>query len=135
MTPNASGNTRRVLVADDEPGIRRLLTAAITAEGYVAVDVPDGREAFRILQSDANFSAAILDIQMPFLTGLDLIRYMQTEKRLQRIPVMLITGETDLALMSDGLSAGATAFLPKTFTFDQLQSALRMLLDTASRRA
>jgi len=65
---------------------------------------------------------------MPYLEGLDLIRYMRTEKRLMRIPVVLITAEESIKLMADSFAAGATAFLPKPFTTDQLQNLLRMLL-------
>jgi CheY-like chemotaxis protein len=88
----------------------------------------DGREAYRILQSDSQFRAAILDMTMPFLEGLDLIRYMRSERRLMRIPIMMITAQQDIKLMANSFSAGATAFLPKPFTPDQLQSAIRMLI-------
>ena len=64
----------------------------------------------------------------PFLEGLDLIRYMRSERRLMRIPIMMITAEQDIKLMANSFSAGATAFLPKPFTPDQLQRAIRMLI-------
>jgi CheY-like chemotaxis protein len=123
--------TKRVLVADDDPVIRRLLSSAVTSEGYIAVTVEDGRAAFRMLQSDADFTAALFDMRMPGLNGIDLIRHMRTEKRLQRIPVMLITAENDLKVMSESFAAGAVAFLSKPLTVDKLQNALRMLLRSA----
>jgi CheY-like chemotaxis protein len=123
--------TKRVLVADDDPVIRRLLSSAVTSEGYIAVTVDDGRAAFRMLQSDADFTAALFDMRMPGLNGIDLIRHMRTEKRLQRIPVMLITAENDLKVMSESFAAGAVAFLSKPLTVDKLQNALRMLLRSA----
>jgi len=123
--------TKRVLVADDDPVIRRLLTSAVTSEGYIAVAVEDGRAAFRMLQTDADFTAALFDMRMPGLNGIDLIRHMRTEKRLQRIPVMLITAEDDLKVMSDSFAAGAVAFLSKPLTVDKLQNALRVLLRSA----
>jgi CheY-like chemotaxis protein len=123
--------TKRVLIADDDPVIRRLLSSAVTSEGYTAVVVDDGRAAFRMLQSDADFTAALFDMRMPGLNGVDLIRHMRTEKRLQRIPVMLITAEQDLKVMSDSFAAGAVAFLSKPLTLDKLQAALRMVLRSA----
>jgi CheY-like chemotaxis protein len=123
--------TKRVLIADDDPVIRRVLSSAVTSEGYTAVLVDDGRAAFRMLQSDADFTAALFDLRMPGLDGIDLIRHMRTEKRLQRIPVMLITAEDDLKVMSDSFAAGAVAFLSKPLTVDKLQTALRMLLRSA----
>jgi two-component system, chemotaxis family, chemotaxis protein CheY len=128
---------KRVLVADDDPVMRHLITTIIKQREYEAVVANDGREAYRILQTDSQFSAAILDMTMPFLEGLDLIRYMRSERRLMRIPVMMITAEQDIKLMTSSFAAGATAFLPKPFTPDQLQSAIRMLLGNGSsiRRA
>lgn len=124
----------RVLVADDDPVMRLLLTTILKQQECEVVVATDGREAFRILQTDCRFSAAILDMSMPYLEGLDLIRYMRTENRLIRIPIMMITAEQDLKLMTDSFSAGATAFLPKPFTPEQLQSAIRMLLASGSSR-
>jgi DNA-binding response OmpR family regulator len=120
--------TKRVLVADDDPVMRHLITTMIKQQQYEAVVANDGRAAYRILQSDSDFKAAILDMTMPFLEGLDLIRYMRSERRLMRIPIMMITAEQDIKLMASSFSAGATAFLPKPFTPEQLQSAIRMLL-------
>lgn len=131
MADDRTRLTKRVLIADDDPVIRRLLSAAVMSEGYAAVVVEDGRAAFRLLQSDADFTAALFDMRMPGLDGIDLIRHMRTEKRLQRIPVMLITAENDLKVMSDSFAAGAVAFLSKPLTVDKLQNALRMLLRSA----
>lgn len=126
MTIKHSSN--RILIADDDPVIRHLVTSIVTKLGYTPVTLNDGRAAFSLLKADADFKAAILDMSMPYLEGLDLIRYMRTEKRLMRIPVVLITGEQSIQLMADSFAAGATAFLPKPFTPDQLQRLLRMLL-------
>ncbi len=120
--------SNRILIADDDPVIRHLVTSIVTKLGYAPVTANDGREAFGLLKADADFKAAILDMSMPFLEGLDLIRYMRTEKRLMRIPVALVTAEENIKLMAESFAAGATAFLPKPFTPDQLQSLLRMLL-------
>jgi len=118
----------RVLIADDDPVMRHLVTTMVKQQDCEVVVVNDGRAAYRILQSDSQFRAAILDMTMPFLEGLDLIRYMRSEKRLMRIPIMMITAEQDIKLMASSFSAGATAFLPKPFTPEQLQSAIRMLI-------
>jgi DNA-binding response OmpR family regulator len=128
---------KRVLVADDDPVMRHLVTTILKQRKYEPVLAKDGREAYRILKTDSRFSAAILDITMPFLEGLDLIRYMKSERRLMKIPIMMISAEQDLKLMTSSFVAGATAFLPKPFTPDQLQSAIRMLLGhmSANRKA
>lgn len=128
MTPPASTSTERILIADDDPVMRHLLTSIVRKEGYDAVVVDDGREAYRILQSDADFRAGIFDMMMPHLEGLDIIRYMRTEKRLQRIPVMMVSAERDLKLMANSFVAGATVFLTKPFNPEQFQTTLKILL-------
>lgn len=128
MSSQASQGTNRILIADDDPVVRHLLTSIVRKEGYDTVVVDDGREAYRILQSDADFRAGIFDMMMPHLEGLDIIRYMRTEKRLQRIPVMMISAERDLQLMAKSFVAGATVFLTKPFNTAQFQSTLRVLL-------
>ena len=131
MSGQAQGAPRRILVADDDPAILRLVTAVLEKEGYRVTPARDGREAFKILQSDSDFVAGIFDVVMPHIQGPDLVRHMRTEKRLMRIPVMIMTAEQSPKLSSDSFAAGAVVFLPKPFTTTQLQVMLRMLVSKA----
>src|ERR1043166_5109678 len=124
--------TDRVLIADDDPLIRHLVAAIVKQQGYTPVTLNDGGDTCRMLKVDADFKAAILDMSMPHLQGIDLIRYMRTERRLMRIPILLITAETGIKLLADSFAAGATAFLPKPFTPAQLETALHLLLGAKS---
>ena len=121
----------RVLVADDDPAILRLVTTILEKEGYAVVGACDGREAYKALQDNANFTAAVFDVVMPHIPGPELVRYMRTEKRFNKIPVMMMTAEQDPKLSSDSFAAGAVVFLPKPFTTVQLQTMLRMLVGRA----
>jgi len=120
--------TRRILVADDEAMTLGMLTAIIEAQGFEVVSAPDGREAFRILQQDADFCAAIFDMMMPHLHGMDLIHYMKTDARLNHIPIAMITAEQDPKIWDESVAAGAKVFLPKPFSPPQIQMLLRMLI-------
>ncbi len=119
---------RRILVADDDPAILRLVQTILEKDSYSVVTARDGREAYKILQQDTDFIAAILDVVMPQISGPELVRHMKTEKRLMRIPVMMMTAEQDPKLSSDSFAAGAVVFLPKPFTTAQLQTMLQMLI-------
>jgi CheY-like chemotaxis protein len=121
-------DNRRMLVADDDPAILRLVATILEKEDFSVVTARDGREAYKILQSDPNFTAAILDVVMPHISGPELVRYMKSEERLRRIPVMMMTAEQDPKLSSDSFAAGAVVFLPKPFTTAQLQIMLQMLI-------
>jgi CheY-like chemotaxis protein len=128
MDNNDADTNRRMLVADDDPAILRLIATILEKDDYTVAAVRDGREAYKILQTDANFTAAILDVVMPHISGPELVRYMKSEERLKRIPVMMMTAEQDPKLSSDSFSAGAVVFLPKPFTTAQLQIMLQMLI-------
>jgi CheY-like chemotaxis protein len=130
-TPDSQAASRRILVADDDPAILRLVTAIVEKEGFKVVAARDGREAYKILQTDADFVAGIFDVVMPHIQGPEIVRYMKTEKRLMRIPVMMMTAEQNPKLSSDSFAAGAVVFLPKPFTTAQLQIMLRMLISKA----
>jgi CheY-like chemotaxis protein len=124
-----NGNdNRRMLVADDDPAILRLIATILEKENFTVVTARDGREAYKILQSDQNFTAAILDVVMPHISGPELVRFMKSDERLKRIPVMMMTAEQDPKLSSDSFAAGAIVFLPKPFTTAQLQIMLQMLI-------
>lgn len=117
---------RQVLVADDDPAILRLVKAIVEKEGFTVLAARDGKEAYKLLQSGEPLAAAIFDVVMPYIQGTELVRYMQSEKRLMKIPVLMMTAEQNPRLSSESFSAGAIAFLPKPFTSSQLQTMLRM---------
>lgn len=125
---NQTLSQNRILVADDDPAILRLVKTIVEKAGYEVVTARDGREAYKILQADSNFTAAIFDVVMPHIQGPELVRFMQTEKRLMKIPVMMMTAEQNPKLSSDSFAAGAVVFLPKPFTTAQLQVMLKMLV-------
>ncbi len=130
--------SNKILVADQDPEVREMVATVLVKEGYSPVVVVDGGEAYRRLQSDADFEAGIFDTRLPHIDGLDLVRYMKTEKRLMRIPVMITGSEGDLQLMAKSFGAGATVFLSKPLTSSKLEATLRLFLSngpTAHPRA
>jgi CheY-like chemotaxis protein len=131
-TPEPAPEERpRVLVADDDALTLKMVSAIVELEGYEVVSVSDGRQALRHLQQDPTYSAAIFDMMMPHLQGLDLILFMKADERLQSIPVGMITAERDPKVWDESIAAGACVFLPKPFTPPQVQMMLRMLASKA----
>jgi CheY-like chemotaxis protein len=120
----------RVLVADNDPTTGRRLISIGEKEGYQVITVADSREAYRMLKSDGNFQVAVFDMAMPQLDGVEIVRYMKTEKRLMRIPIVIVAGKQGLKLIAECFAAGAIAFLPKPFTIEQLRRTLRMALSS-----
>lgn len=122
---------RRVLVADDDSLTLRMVSAIVESEGYVVIAASDGREALRYLKEEPHLAAAIFDMSMPYLKGLDLILHMKGDERLRRIPVGMITAERDPKVWDDSVAAGVSVFLPKPFTPPQVAMMLRMMQSKA----
>lgn len=128
MTEENNAEQPQVLVADDDPAILRLVKTIVEKEGYTVVSARDGKEAYKLLQSGEKFIAAIFDVVMPYIQGTELVRYMQTEKKLMNIPVIMMTAEQNPRLSTESYSAGAVAFLPKPFTAVQLKTMLEVFI-------
>ena len=125
----------RVLVVDDDPVTGQLLASIGERESYQVVSIDDGRKAYRMLKSDADFTAAVFNMTMPNLNGVDIVRYMKTEKRLMRIPVIIVAGDNGLKLIATSFAAGALAFLPKPFTTDKLARTIRLAIGSGKVRS
>ncbi len=133
MSSEQGDTTGRILVADDDPAILRLVKAIVEKEGFDVVTARDGKEAYQLLKSGEKFGIGIFDVVMPYIQGTELVKFMQSEKQLKDIPVIVMTAEQNPKLSSDSLSAGAVAFLPKPFTATQLKTMLRMFAQRVAR--
>jgi CheY-like chemotaxis protein len=116
-----------ILIAEDDPSLAALVRSVTEGEGYFAVTAKDGKEAYQALRSGANFVGAIVDINMPYIDGNDLVKFMRNDERFAK-PVIIMTGDRDPRASARAIASGAFAFLPKPFTNDQLRTALKTLV-------
>ncbi len=121
-------NSRRVLVADDDPAILHLITSVLESEGLSVIAASDGKSAYKILRSGTPIQAVVLDVMMPYIGGTEILKFMQTDERFKLIPVIVMTGEQDPRLSSNNFEAGAIAFLPKPFTNAQLKLIVKTFI-------
>jgi CheY-like chemotaxis protein len=117
-----------ILIADDDPALTKLVQTVVEGEGYVTAAAKDGKEAYNALKSGAEFIGAIIDINMPYIDGNDLVKFMQKDSRFAKIPVLIMTGDRDPRASAKAISSGAIGFLPKPFTNSQLRTALKTLV-------
>lgn len=122
QTADANKVKKRVLIVEDDRVILALVRNIIEKAGYETVTAEDGRAAYRILAADANFVCGIFDVQVPFISGPDLLRHMRSEKRLMRIPVMIMTADESVRVQLESISAGAAVFVPKPFERQAFES-------------
>lgn len=117
-----------ILIADDDPALAKLVQTVVEGEGYFAATAKDGKDAYNALKSGAEFIGAIIDINMPYIDGNDLVKFMRKDSRFANIPVLIMTGDRDPRASAKAIASGAIAFLPKPFTNSQLRTAIQTLV-------
>ncbi|MBB5910271.1 response regulator transcription factor [Actinoalloteichus hymeniacidonis] len=121
----------RVLVADDEPGVRRALERGLTAEGMIVVTAGTGPQALR-LASTGSFDAVLLDIMLPGLSGYRVLQQIRADGN--ETPVLLVSAKDGEVDQADGLDLGADGYVVKPFSFLVLLAQLRAVLRRAGDR-
>ena len=104
-----------VLIADDEPSLRLLVSATISSDDYDVVEAMDGDEAWSLIRRHRP-RVALLDVQMPGRTGLELTRAIRDDPELARTCVILLTSKAQQSDVEAGLAAGADRYLTKPFS-------------------
>ena len=119
----------RVLVVEDERVLNRMITKTLENEGYSVDSCFDGEEALDFLKM-GEFDAAVMDIMMPKLSGLEVVKKMRNEK--DHTPVIFLTARDSVSDRVLGLDSGAQDYLVKPFAFEELLARLRVLTRTAA---
>jgi DNA-binding response OmpR family regulator len=114
----------RVLVAEDDPGLRSVLERGLRESGYVVDAVPDGEEALSFLRA-YEYEVAVLDWRMPRVSGIEVVRELR--RRGSPLPVLMLTALDTAADRVAGLDEGADDYLVKPFDFSELLARLRAL--------
>ena len=126
MTNGASEATTpvRILVADDDPGARDLLTTFLDHKGYDVVVASNGEEAIQHI-NDRPPDLIVLDIMMPKVNGLEVLEDIRRDPHLSDIPVILLTALGDTADVVRGLELGATDYIVKPVKVAELAARVR----------
>ncbi|PXY21167.1 response regulator transcription factor [Prauserella muralis] len=119
----------RVLVVDDEPGVRKALQRGLTAEGMDVVTAADGPSALRLAQTGA-FDVLLLDIMLPGLSGYRVLQQLRAQG--VHTPVLLVSAKDGEIDQADGLDLGADGYLVKPFSFVVLVAQVRAVLRRAT---
>ncbi len=115
----------KVLVIDDEPGVRELISEALSISEITAVQAADGLEALSFLRRE-RFDLLILDINMPKLDGLALLEKLRTEG--MSVPVLMLSARADKADINQGLRIGADDYLTKPFSIEELVLRVKAIM-------
>ena len=114
----------RVLVVEDDPGLRSVLERGLREQGYIVDVVADGPDALSYLRS-YTYEGAILDWRLPRLSGIDVVESMR--RRGDRTPVLMLTARDTTEDRVEGLNRGADDYLVKPFSFAELTARVSAL--------
>ncbi len=126
MTPAA----QKIVIVEDEPNAADLFEEMLRVDHYEVIKTHNGGSALSVIQTERP-DAVLLDIMMPDISGIDVLRFMRREPGLEHIPVVIVSAK---ALPSDiriGMEAGATAYLTKPVGLDELRQTVRDVLRAA----
>lgn len=122
----------RVLVVEDEPGVASFMRRGLECSSYAVDHVETGEEALKLLTS-TNYSAVILDLALPGMDGLEVVR--EIRRRRMAIPVLAVTARGESEQHVEGLQAGCDVYLSKPFAFGELLAWLRAVHRRAGARS
>ena len=119
----------RLLVVEDQKDLNKIITKHLTAEGYSVDSCFDGEEALDYIDM-ADYDGIILDIMMPKMDGLAVLRQMRAEGN--DTPVLFLTARDAVEDRVEGLDTGASDYLIKPFAFEELLARIRSMTRKAS---
>ncbi len=118
---------KRLLVVDDDPFVRDMLHELLEEKGYDVVEAEDGPMALDAV-SERVPDLVILDIMMPGLSGIDVLKQLRKKYSANDLPVILLTAKSDDDTTWQGWTSGVSVFLPKPFDSDHLLDWVRRLV-------
>jgi len=120
----------RVLVAEDEPHIRRILVTLLESGGLEVDPAEDGNRAMELLNGEVPYRMALLDIMMPGLTGLEVLRNVRALPHRTDLPVVILTAKGQDADRELAFRLGASDFITKPFSPKKLLVRIHQLLSS-----
>ncbi len=118
----------RVLIADDEPHIRRLVSFSLVKHGYEVIEACDGGEAYERARTESP-DLILLDVMMPVMTGYDVLNKLKADPSTENIPVIMLSAKSQQTEVAEGLARGAHEYICKPFTPKDLVQRVGEILD------
>jgi len=119
-----------ILIADDEPLIRNLVFGVLTNLGFRNITIAaSGRKAIEHI-TNKKFDFIITDWRMEDIDGIDLVKHVRTTQKNKTVPIIMLTGNTEVFYVKAAISAGINAYLLKPFSAEQLAKRIRSVIES-----
>jgi CheY-like chemotaxis protein len=124
----------RVLVVDDDKSVHELIGSLLARAGMESVPVTNAREAAEVLRQRPLPDMVILDLMLPDVSGLELLRQIRSKDIFNGLPVVILSALADPEQIREGLQLGADRYLTKPYLANNLVSTLQDLRRTGRKR-
>jgi two-component system chemotaxis response regulator CheY len=118
--------TKTIMTVDDSASVRQMVGFTLKKEGYSVIEASDGKDALGKLRGAVNM--VITDLNMPNMDGIELIKNIRSQAAYKFIPIVMLTTESQATKKQEGKSAGATGWIVKPFTPEQLLAVVKKVL-------
>jgi two-component system chemotaxis response regulator CheY len=118
--------TKTIMTVDDSASVRQMVGFTLKKEGYSVIEACDGKDALGKLKGAVNM--VITDLNMPNMDGIELIKNIRAQAAYKFIPIVMLTTESQATKKQEGKSAGATGWIVKPFTPEQLLAVVKKVL-------
>lgn len=119
--------SKKIMTADDSASMRQMISFTLKQAGYDVVEAEHGKDALGKL-GGSPVDMLITDLNMPVMDGLELIRQVRTLPQGKYIPIVMLTTESQAEKKQEGKAAGATGWIVKPFTPEQLVAVVKKVL-------
>jgi DNA-binding response OmpR family regulator len=123
----SSSGQNTILIVEDEPDTAEMFAEMMRLSGYRVLKSYGGAAAMTLLQRE-RLDAVVLDLMMPDISGLEVLRFLRRDPRLASIPVIVVSAKGLPSDIKDGLDAGASMYLTKPVSFLDLKKAVEKVI-------
>ena len=117
----------KIVIVEDEPDTAEMFAEMMRLNGFIVKKVYGGTPAIALISHEIP-DAIVLDVMMPDLSGLEVLRYLRRDPRLENIPVVVVSAKSLPSDIKDGLEAGANIYLTKPVAFQDLNAAVQEVI-------
>ena len=123
-----ASNVKRVLIVDDSPSLRTMVSYTLRDAGYEVMEAEDGNEALSMAKDNDVATLVVTDIKMPYMDGLELVRELRKLQSYKFVPILALTTEGSEETKLAGKKAGVTGWMVKPFDPESLLSTIKKVL-------
>jgi two-component system chemotaxis response regulator CheY len=117
----------KVLVVDDSKTMRLIVSRIMKELGYEVGEAGNGKEAIEVLKTDSSYSLIMADWNMPEMNGYEMVVNIKSDDNLKKIPIIMVTTETETGNVSKAIEAGASDFITKPFKKETVQEKINKI--------